>query len=1769
MQRMTRFIGKKFVFLLVLAIMLSPLEIAFKMGGEVYGAEDSISGTLTDIKGHWAENSLSDWSSKGYVQGYADGTFKPDNTVTRGEFMAFVNRSFGFSKKVSIDFRDVNASNWVYNEVAKAVAAGYIKGYEDGTIGVDRPISRQEAAIIIARLIQLDGTVYRSAVNRFGDASLIAEWSSGAVGAVANAGLMEGYKDGNFNPKSPITRAEAVVTLDRAIAVRFKATYEQAGVYGPSVGIETVSRDVVVNAAGITLRNMRITGNLILAEGIGEGQVFLENVAIEGTTTVTSSGAELSVDEGSTIASLLLEAAAKITGKGRIKQAIISEQARASTFEKQPDQVKGPGSISPSPTSNVIGGGNSSVTPGLPTPTPTPSTTPPSIVSEGQGHAVIIKPAMSGPEINEAAAVMAEYIERATGAKLPIYTIDQLEELDLDPSTVTIRIGTGSYEEDLNLAGEVAALHSDGFIIAPDGQQLIITSPTLVGTRNGVYAFLEKYVGVTWLFPGEEWIDIPQMEELRMPSEAWKDEPTAFSLRRTVNMGSGNTYGTVRSEWYRQNRTISASEIALGHNIFTLFPVDKYGDTEKYPDFYPKNKPPAQGDPHRWQPCYSNPATIPVAIDEIKEYFRKNPNAISFSLAVNDGGGYCEDNPTHPQFPNKINSVGVQHMSEIYYKWVNEVVEGVLEDYPNKWFGLYAYQQVMDPPDFPLNSRVIPVVTKDRLAWADPEVEAQGKAHSEAWSAQATQLGWYDYMLSGYYPLPRVYPNMVEELYEYAKEQNVLVHHWDMHPVLGDGPQPWIIAKLGWSMEQDVNTLLDHWYESAVGTDAAADLREYFEIWENFWRTEALESDWFKTSKNSTYLSMRHNSYLAFAEDEILRSRPLLEAVIEKTQTPEQKIRAKQLLHQFEFYEASALTYPRQLEKPETDEDVLTMLDELEQTLENRLEMVKRRPELIQEYNQNPTQRYAIDPIILGEAWSGWNPDEFWHIKQYMEANAHLVEESAIKQRILSFQQNTAKPKLREYAHLFEHSILEQSLAAEYSFEEEGIPTWNLWDPNSAAIINVTNEQASDGTRSLRFQNARLAGVWKYVDVKPGLFASSVKFFTPEGTTSQGTVQIVIELHAGSNKLVYYSDAMTLADHAGEWTELTIFDELPTQIKGVDIERLHINTQVRDAEDATVYLDDIGIYQVQYGVADMIDIVNLCINEEKLTNEQAGPLLDLLESAEEKFQQEEIEQYVSLLVEFITELEQLRSGGVLNEDNSQYLIDEAYTLIRQQIDFQLVSKEFTATHAGTYQIPVTIKNNHFENLAFELFGHTTDGIQLNFGNPVHVSAKQSLKVDGTLSIPEELVEGDYFVNIHLRLGGKDVLISKIEIVYNTNLLRNPSFEDGEQSNPLNANYWSLRTMERSSDRVYDGEYAIKANPGETAIEARSNDIAITPGLKYRLSGWVYSDNSKARFGLRQTNQSGASLKYDYTPMPTSKQEWQYFELEIDPRADATILQVYLRLEPNVEAPAWFDNLKLEIIASPQQLDLQLSSEEIKTTHSGAYEFPVTIRNNHSEDLTLELSGTATNGIQLDFDNPVTVPANQSLTVEGTLTVPEVLEGGDYFVEISLRVGGEETLHKRLKVTHDTNLLKNPGFEEASLENPLHPNYWLPRGMERSNEKPHTGNYAMKATPIPESAIEARSDDIAIIPGAKYLLSGWVYSENGKARFGLRQTNQTGASLKYDYSPMPTPKQEWQYFELEISPRADATILQVYLRLEPSTGGPAWFDDIQLEIIPAN
>lgn len=251
----------------------------------------------TDLANHWAKVQVGDWMDKGLVNGYPDGTFKPDNNITRAEFMVIVNGAFGYKEKATVDYKDVTADAWYADAVAKAKAAGYFTGYADGTAKPDSPISRQETAVVIMKVKGL--TQNESAAAKFTDAAGISQWSKGAIGATVTAGFMNGYPDGSFKANNPITRAEAVVALSKAmnkpaptpeIPADDSKVYDQAGTYGPATGSITVTGDVTIKAKDVILQNTIIEGDLTIDKAVGDGNVTLKKVVVKGNTYINGGG---------------------------------------------------------------------------------------------------------------------------------------------------------------------------------------------------------------------------------------------------------------------------------------------------------------------------------------------------------------------------------------------------------------------------------------------------------------------------------------------------------------------------------------------------------------------------------------------------------------------------------------------------------------------------------------------------------------------------------------------------------------------------------------------------------------------------------------------------------------------------------------------------------------------------------------------------------------------------------------------------------------------------------------------------------------------------------------------------------------------------------------------------------------------------------------------------------------------------------------------------------------------------------------------------------------------------------------------------------------------------------------------------------------------------------------------------------------------------------------------------------------------------------------
>ena len=232
-----------------------------------------------DYDNHWAKEAITKWSEKEVLEGYEDGTFKPNNKVTRGELAAIIVRVFGLTDTSAAEkYTDVEATKWYASDIAKVSSAGIMNNYEDGTFKPNQEATREEAAYAIAKAYKV---ATKETNVTFKDQAQISDWAEAEIASLVAGGYLNGNPDGTFRPTASLTRAEAVTMVDKITAdlVNVAGTYSQ-----------DIDGHLVVNTKDVELKDMTITGNLYLAEGIGEGDVKLNNVTVLGDVIVEGGG---------------------------------------------------------------------------------------------------------------------------------------------------------------------------------------------------------------------------------------------------------------------------------------------------------------------------------------------------------------------------------------------------------------------------------------------------------------------------------------------------------------------------------------------------------------------------------------------------------------------------------------------------------------------------------------------------------------------------------------------------------------------------------------------------------------------------------------------------------------------------------------------------------------------------------------------------------------------------------------------------------------------------------------------------------------------------------------------------------------------------------------------------------------------------------------------------------------------------------------------------------------------------------------------------------------------------------------------------------------------------------------------------------------------------------------------------------------------------------------------------------------------------------------
>ena len=158
---------------------------------------------------------------KAYIVGYEDGTFKPENNMTRAEAAAIFARNIAERKGENISsgkssFTDVNSKLWCNNSIAYLEKYNIISGYNDGTFRPEEQITRAEFVTMCMRFYDMFEDITVSDKNIFNDVPK-SHWASGYIYNAIAMKWIEGYADGTFKPDSNITRAEVVAIVNRVL----------------------------------------------------------------------------------------------------------------------------------------------------------------------------------------------------------------------------------------------------------------------------------------------------------------------------------------------------------------------------------------------------------------------------------------------------------------------------------------------------------------------------------------------------------------------------------------------------------------------------------------------------------------------------------------------------------------------------------------------------------------------------------------------------------------------------------------------------------------------------------------------------------------------------------------------------------------------------------------------------------------------------------------------------------------------------------------------------------------------------------------------------------------------------------------------------------------------------------------------------------------------------------------------------------------------------------------------------------------------------------------------------------------------------------------------------------------------------------------------------------------------------------------------------------------------------------------------------------------
>ncbi|MBW4679932.1 MAG: WG repeat-containing protein [Microcoleus vaginatus WJT46-NPBG5] len=180
--------------------------------------------TFSDIQNHWAQTAILQLADKSIISGYPNGSFRPNATITRAELAALVRKAFPNAPKIrsAVNFSDVPKSHWAFQAISTAYEMGFLSGYPEGIFKPEQPLERTQAFVSLA-----NGLKYSAPTNSpetlkkyFEDAAQIPGYATSAIAAALQNRLIVNYPNvKQLKPLQNATRGEVAALICQALKI--------------------------------------------------------------------------------------------------------------------------------------------------------------------------------------------------------------------------------------------------------------------------------------------------------------------------------------------------------------------------------------------------------------------------------------------------------------------------------------------------------------------------------------------------------------------------------------------------------------------------------------------------------------------------------------------------------------------------------------------------------------------------------------------------------------------------------------------------------------------------------------------------------------------------------------------------------------------------------------------------------------------------------------------------------------------------------------------------------------------------------------------------------------------------------------------------------------------------------------------------------------------------------------------------------------------------------------------------------------------------------------------------------------------------------------------------------------------------------------------------------------------------------------------------------------------------------------------------------------